>query len=71
MILIVFLATLGGYLFQFFHVQETNIVLLYLVAVLLITRYTNEFAWGIFAAFFSTAAFNFFFYKAQIYLFGI
>lgn len=61
MILILLLATVVGYGFTKSHVQETNIVLVYVVAVLFIAWYTNSFIWGIAASLIGTALFNFFF----------
>lgn len=59
MLLILMLATGIGYGFKALHVQETNIVLVYVLAVLFIAWYTNSFVWGIIAAFVGTAVFNF------------
>lgn len=61
MLLLLLAATLIGYGFEALHVQETNIVLIYVLAVLMIAWYTNSFLWGSVAAFLGTAAFNFFF----------
>lgn len=61
MVSVLMLATALGYGFMVFHVQETNIVLVYVLAVLLIAWSANSFLWGITAAFLGTAVFNFFF----------
>ncbi|MDY4068832.1 MAG: DUF4118 domain-containing protein [Lachnospiraceae bacterium] len=61
MVSVLMLATALGYGFIVFHVQETNIVLVYVLAVLLIAWSANSFLWGITAAFLGTAVFNFFF----------
>lgn len=59
MILLLLLATAAGYGFLELHVQETNIVLIYVLAVLFIAWLTNSFVWGIAASFLSTTVFNF------------
>lgn len=61
MVLILLVATGIAYGFMKLHVQETNIVLVYVLAVLFIAWYTNSFIWGIAASFIGTAVFNFFF----------
>lgn len=63
LILIFFLgsATLIGLFFQTQNISETNIVIIYLLFVLLTARLTEGFVYGIFAAFSSTLAFNYFF----------
>ena len=43
MVLVLMLATALGYGFMVFHVQETNIVLVYVLAVLLIAWSANSF----------------------------
>ncbi|MDO4553551.1 MAG: DUF4118 domain-containing protein [Lachnospiraceae bacterium] len=53
--------TLCGYLFRLADFPETNIVLLYIVAVLLTARFTDGYFWGIAASGASMFAFNFFF----------
>ena len=54
-------ATAAGYLFQQKEIQETNIVLLYILAVFLTARYTDQMIWGVVSSVASTFAFNFFF----------
>lgn len=61
MVVILLLATGAGYGFVVLDVQETNIVLIYVLAVLFIAWYTNSFLWGIAASFIGTIVFNFFF----------
>lgn len=61
MVLILLLATGIGYGFAAFHVQEANIVLVYVLAVLFISWFTNSFIWSIVAAFIGITVFNFFF----------
>ncbi|MBO5523620.1 MAG: DUF4118 domain-containing protein [Roseburia sp.] len=61
MVWILALATGIGYGFLEFHMQETNIVLVYVLAVLFIAWRTNSFLWGITASFLGTTVFNFFF----------
>lgn len=59
-------ATVIGYLFRAVEFPETNIVLVYLLAVLLTARMTYGYAFGILASVIATAAFNYFF--AEPYL---
>lgn len=47
MVLILLVATGIAYGFMKLHVQETDIVLVYVLAVLFIAWYTNSFIWGI------------------------
>ena len=54
-------ATLGGKLFAALGVPETNIVVLYLFAVLLVTRLTQGYQYGILASVTSLLCFNFYF----------
>lgn len=55
------LATGMGYLFKIVAFPETNIVLLYILAVLFTSMYTHGFAQGIIASVIATFAFNYFF----------
>lgn len=59
MVLILLIATGIGYGFRSIHVQETNIVLVYVLAMLFISWYTNSFAWSIVASIIGMAVFNF------------
>lgn len=54
-------ATLGGKLFAALGVPETNIVVLYLFAVLLVARLTQGYQYGILASVTSLLCFNFYF----------
>ena len=54
-------ATGIGLAFSFWHLHETNIVVVYILAVLLAARFTNGYAYGLGAAFLATSAFNYFF----------
>ena len=54
-------ATGIGYIFHMKEMQDTNIVLLYIVAVFLTARCSDQTAWGIVASVAATFAFNFFF----------
>ena len=54
-------ATAIGYVFQFKGMQETNIVLVYIVAVFMTARWSDKFIWGIVSSVAATFAFNFFF----------
>lgn len=53
--------TLGGFLFRSIGFPETNIVLLYILGVLLISRFTNGYAYGLISSVFATGVFNYFF----------
>ena len=55
------LATALGYIFKAVAFPETNIVLLYILAVLFTAMYTHGFAQGIIASVIATFAFNYFF----------
>ena len=59
--LVMLLATALGYLFAFVGFPETNIVLVYLAAVLLIARYTHGPGYALAASVLATFAFNYFF----------
>ena len=54
-------ASLVGYLFLYINFSETNIIMVYLLAVLLTARQTNGYVYGILAAIIATFAFNYFF----------
>jgi two-component system sensor histidine kinase KdpD len=53
--------TLVSYLINHVGFEETNIVVIYILSVLMVSRYTNGYAYGIFAAVASMLSFNFFF----------
>lgn len=55
------LASLTGYLFRHIGFAETNIVIIYLLAVLLAARFSNGYIFGILASVISIFAYNFFF----------
>ena len=59
-VLVTLLATAAGYLFAWLGFPETNIVLIYLAAVLIIARYTHGPAYGLAASVVATFAFNYF-----------
>ena len=69
MALIFLLATGTGYGFAAFRVQETNIVLIYVLAVLFISWFTNSLIWSIISSFVGTTIFNFFFTQPVFTLF--
>ncbi|WP_303322516.1 DUF4118 domain-containing protein, partial [Cloacibacillus evryensis] len=54
-------ATLIGLLFRALGFPETNIVIIYLLAVLLTARFTAGYRWGIAVSFVSTFTYNYFF----------
>ena len=60
-VLVMLLATALGVLFAFLGFPETNIVLVYLAAVLIIARYTHGPAYGLAASVVATFAFNYVF----------
>lgn len=70
LVLILAVATGIGYGFMILHVQETNIVLVYVLAVLFIAWCTNSFIWGITASFLGTTIFNFCFTQ-PVYTFSV
>lgn len=53
--------TLVGFLFRTIGFPETNIVLLYILGVLLISRFTSGYTYGIISSVFATGLFNYFF----------
>ena len=59
--LVMLLATALGHLFALVGFPETNIVLVYLAAVLLIARYTHGPGYALAASVLATFAFNYFF----------
>lgn len=63
-------ATGVGFLFAWVGFPETNIVLLFQVAVLIIARYTTGFVYGLVASLLGTFAFNFFF-TVPVYTFEV
>ena len=60
-ILINMCATIIGYFFNYIDFPETNIVIIYILAVMLIARFTDGYYWGILASIISTFSFNYFF----------
>lgn len=54
-------ATIIGYFFNYIGFPETNIVIIYILAVMLIARFTDGYYWGILASIISTFSFNYFF----------
>ncbi len=60
-IFILSIATGVGYLFQYIKFPDTNIVIVYLLAVLLTARYTKGFIFGLTASIIATFCFNYFF----------
>ena len=65
-----FAATGIGYLFQYIGFSETNIVVVYLLAVLGVSCLTKGYFYGLIAAVTETFAFNFFF-TTPIYTFSV
>lgn len=54
-------ATLFGFCFHYWGIQETNIVVLYIFSVLLVARFTKGYLYGISASIITTLLFNFLF----------
>jgi two-component system sensor histidine kinase KdpD len=61
MLILLFLASGIGYLFRTVGFPETNIVIVYLLAVLLTACRTNSYVYGIIASLIATFSFNYFF----------
>ncbi len=62
-IAIIIIATVIGWIIRYFGFPETNIVIVYLLSILIITRFTLGYAYGIVASVVATCAFNYFFTK--------
>lgn len=54
-------ATVIGFIFRYWNLQETNIVIIYILFVLLTARFTNGYLYGISATILSFLLFNLFF----------
>ena len=54
-------ATALGCLFSYFDIQETNVVITYILSVLLVSRFTKGYVYGIIATICSLILFNWFF----------
>ena len=61
LIVIVFAATVLGEIFTELGFPETNIVVMYLLAVLLVARFTSGYQYGILSAIVSLICYNYFF----------
>ena len=70
MLVFLSLASAAGYLFRYIRFPETNIVLLYLLAVLLTARFSKGYIYGIVASVISIFAYNYFF-TAPYYTFAV
>ncbi len=66
MISLLVMASVMGYLFQHLGFPETNIVIIYLLAVQLIAWLTRGFLWGVLASVIGTFIFNYFFTKPYL-----
>ncbi|MDW7729572.1 MAG: DUF4118 domain-containing protein [Bacillota bacterium] len=69
-ILLTLLATLLSFLIKHLGFNEVNIVIVYILSVLLASRYTRGFIYGIFTSFIATLSFNFFFTE-PVYTFTV
>ena len=61
MALLIMLATGIGILFRYIHFDQTNIVIVYLVSVVLTARFTQGYVYGILCSVIATLTFNFVF----------
>lgn len=61
LVVIVFAATVLGKIFTGLGFPETNIVVMYLLAVLLVARFTSGYQYGILSAVVSLLCYNYFF----------
>lgn len=68
--LLTLLATLLSFLIKHLGFNEVNIVIVYILSVLLASRYTRGFIYGIFTSFIATLSFNFFFTE-PVYTFTV
>ncbi len=68
--LLIFLATLLSFLINYYGFTEANVVIVYILSVLLASRYTRGFAYGIFSSIVATISFNFFFTE-PVYTFTV
>lgn len=60
-VLILILTTLLGFVFTHFKLHETNVVVLYIFSVVLISRFTKGYVYGVASSVVSLLLFNFFF----------
>lgn len=56
-------ATAIGWIFRYIGFAETNIVIVYLLSILMTTRFTRGYTYGIMASIIATGVFNYFFTK--------
>jgi two-component system, OmpR family, sensor histidine kinase KdpD len=70
LVLLTLFATLLSFLIKQLGFNEVNIVILYILSVLLASRYTRGFIYGIFTSFIATLSFNFFFTE-PVYTFTV
>jgi two-component system, OmpR family, sensor histidine kinase KdpD len=70
LLLLTLLATLLSFLIKQLGFNEVNIVIVYILSVLLASRYTRGFIYGIFTSFIATLSFNFFFTE-PVYTFTV
>lgn len=54
-------ATVIGTIFRYMNFPETNVVVVYILSVVLIARFTNGYIWGILGTIAATCAYNIFF----------
>ena len=66
MVVFLLLATIVGMLFRKIGFTETNVVLLYILAVFVTSSLTRGYFWGILASVAATLTFNYFFTKPII-----
>jgi len=67
---ILIISTLVSYVFSFLKFQEATIIIIYMLAVILISQITTNYIYGFYASIISVLAFNFFF-THPLYTFNI
>lgn len=68
---ILFIATGIGYLFRYLGFSEENIIIVYILGVLIIAIITVNRGWSVCYSLLSVLLFNFFVYRATIYVFFV
>ncbi len=69
-ILVLGLATFLSYLFAYFNFQEATIIIIYMLAVIIVSQTTSTYIYGLAASLISVLAFNFFF-THPLYTFNV
>ena len=66
-IIVLGLATFLSYLFAYFDFQEATIIIIYMLAVIIVSQTTSTYFYGLAASLISVLAFNFFFTHPLLY----